>query len=106
MLNCYGRVCESTVANIFFIKNEMIYTPSLNEGCVAGIMRQFLLKTLPVKGFQIIEKEITIDELVDADEVFLTNSIQNIRWVKKISDKIFDSTVTRKIYSLVFSSTG
>jgi branched-chain amino acid aminotransferase len=50
ILNSEQRVCDSTVANVFWIRNETIYTPPLSEGCVAGVMRANLLQTLPAKG--------------------------------------------------------
>lgn len=99
LLNTYNRICESTIANVFLIKDGIIYTPPLSEGCVAGIMRNFLIDTISTAGFKLIEKQITVDEVMDADEVCLTNSIYNIRWVKQIGDKKFASGIAQKIYS-------
>jgi branched-chain amino acid aminotransferase len=101
VLNTYGRICDSTIANIFFIKNEIIYTPALSEGCVAGVMRKHVLNELTAAGFTCIEKEISTEELLGADEVFLTNSIYNIRWVKSIDDANFGNAITQKIYTAV-----
>jgi branched-chain amino acid aminotransferase len=102
VLNTYGRVCDSTIANIFFITNEIIYTPALTEGCVAGVMRKQVLNELTTAGFTCIEKEIAIEELLGADEVFLTNSIYNIRWVKSIDGANFgNNAITQKIYAAV-----
>ena len=101
ILNSYGRVCDSTIANIFLIKDEVIYTPVVTEGCVAGVMRKFMIDQLAATGFSCIEKAITVDELLNADEVFLTNSIYNLRWVKSINDKNFGNTLTQKIYTAV-----
>jgi aminodeoxychorismate lyase len=101
VLNSYGRICDSTIANIFLIKDEVVYTPALTEGCVAGVMRKFMIDQLAATGFTCIEKAITVDELLNADEVFLTNSIYNLRWVKSINDKNFGNTLTQKIYSAV-----
>ncbi|MEO5594269.1 MAG: aminotransferase class IV [Chitinophagaceae bacterium] len=81
LLNAADRICDATIANIFIIKNEVIYTSPLQEGCVAGIMRRLVLETLPAKGFNCQEKIITEEDLFTADEVFLTNSIKGIRWV-------------------------
>ncbi|MGG9961319.1 aminotransferase class IV [Ferruginibacter sp. SUN106] len=99
VLNSFDRICDTTIANIFIIKNEMIYTPSLTEACVAGVFRKYIIDQIPATGFFCKEKEITIDELLDADEVFLTNSIYNIRWVKSIADKNFGNLITQKIYA-------
>ena len=101
VLNTFGRICDATIANIFLVKNEIIYTPVLSEGCVAGVLREYLIRQLAVTGFTCIEKEITTDELLLADEVFLTNSIHNLRWVQRINDTVFINTVTQKIYAAV-----
>ncbi len=101
ILNSYGRICDSTIANIFLIKDDVVSTPALSEGCVAGIMRKYIINKISLSGFTCFEKEITIDELLSADEVFLTNSIYNIRWVKNITNKFFVNTVTQKIYTAI-----
>lgn len=98
LINQYGRICDSTIANVFIVKDEVIYTPALSEGCVAGVLRNYLLNNLSQTGFTCCEKELTIDELMNADEVFLTNSIYNIRWVKSVDSKTFGNTIIQKIY--------
>ena len=99
VLNSFGRICDSTIANIFFIKDEVVYTPALNEGCVGGVFRKYIIDQIPASGFTCKEKECTIEELLNADEIFLTNSIYNIRWVKSIAHKNFGNTITQKIYA-------
>ena len=99
LLNNYGRVCDTTIANIFFIKDETVYTPSLSEGGVAGIMHQHVLGWLKTEGYNSIQKEITVDELLEADEVFLTNSIYNLRWVQRINSTAYSNALTQKIYT-------
>lgn len=99
VLNSFGRICDTTIANIFFIKNEMVYTPSLKEGGVAGVLRQYIIEQLRSSGFDCSEKEVTVEELLQADEVFLTNSIYNLRWVKSIGDKTFHNQLIQKIYT-------
>lgn len=101
VLNSYGRICDATIANIFVVKKEIIYTPALSEGCVAGVVREYLIRKLSDYDFTCLEKEITIEELLAADEVFLTNSIYNMRWVKRINDTEFTNTVALKIYAAV-----
>jgi branched-chain amino acid aminotransferase len=101
LLNQHLRVCDSTIANIFIIKNKTIFTPSLAEGCVGGIMRQFLLEHLPSIGWKVEERQITEDFLMDGDEVFLSNSIYNIRWVASIANKTYGFAQTKEIYNLL-----
>jgi branched-chain amino acid aminotransferase len=99
VLNSYGRICESTMANIFYIKDNVVYTPALTEGCIAGIMRKFLLAKLPSIGYEAVKKEVTIEELMNADEVFFTNAVSPIRWVKSIDHKEFGNTITQKLFA-------
>ncbi len=106
LLNSYGKICDSTIANIFLIKNKEVITPALTEGCVAGIMRQQIINTLKEHGFTIIETSISIDDVLNADEMFLSNSIYNIRWVQQIGDKKFSHQTAQKIYLLLISTIG
>jgi len=103
VLNSFNRICESSIANVFLIKEEVIYTPPLSEGCVAGILRNFLIEQLDAEGFMLKEKIITPEDVMNADEIFLTNSITNIRWVKQIGNKEFTNKLTQKIYTAIIS---
>ncbi len=104
VLNDAGRICDSSIANIFLIKNEVISTVALEEGCIAGVMRKQVIKLLAENNIKVQEAAITVEELMDADEVFLTNSIFNIRWVQSIGDKNYTNQVVQKIYSGIFST--
>ncbi len=99
LLNTYGRICDSTIANIFIIKDTAIFTPSLSEGCVAGVMRKSIIRQLLNKGHELAEKEISVEALLNADEVFLTNSIYNVRWVQRIGDTTYRNDITKNIIS-------
>ncbi len=98
VLNQFERICDSTHANIFILKNNKIFTPALSEGCIAGVMRKFLIQTLPDLGFEVIQTKIEIAEMLEADEIFLSNSIYNIRWVSQFQNKEFSGLETTKIY--------
>ena len=74
--NTQNEIMESTIANIFWVKNGVIYTPPLASGCIAGVMRQRIIGL-----FTITEKPLTESELLDAEEVFLSNSIRKVRWI-------------------------
>jgi branched-chain amino acid aminotransferase len=104
LLNTDGRLCDTTIANIFLIKDETVYTPALHEACIAGIMRRHIINGLTAAGYTLVESRLTIDDLLNADEVFLSNSIYNMRWVGSINDKKYDCKTTQKIYATVFST--
>lgn len=101
VLNQHHRICDTTVANIFIIKNNVLYTPALNEGCVAGIMRKTILNTLSEKQLAIKEEAITEETLLEADEVFITNSMSNIRWVKAIGNKTYANKQTADMHAML-----
>ena len=104
LLNQFHRVCDSTIANVFLIKNEKVCTPALTEGCVAGVMRENVIDQLRSNGWRVIETEVTVEDILQADEVFLTNSIYDMRWVKSIRDKTYRNTAIQKIHRLVFAA--
>lgn len=104
LLNTMGGLCDTSIANIFLIKHEVIYTPALTEGCIAGVMRRNLVEKLTGAGYKLVEGKVSVDELLDADEVFLTNSIYNLRWVQSIGDKKYSNMQTQKIYTAFVST--
>lgn len=98
VLNTEGNIADSTIANIFLIRNSRIITPALAEGCVAGVMRRHLIEVLNNNWQPVEETRVTVDDVLDADEVFLTNAIKNIRWVRQFRDKIYTNQITAGIY--------
>lgn len=99
LLNAAGRICDASIANVFVVKNNCISTPPLEEAGVAGIMRRFMVENLPAKGFQIKEAPVTIADIKSADEVFLTNAIQGIRWVSHCGETVYDNRLTKNIFA-------
>ena len=101
LLNNYNRICDTTIANIFIIKDGIIYTPPLSEGCIAGVMRRFVIKQFQQPEFSLIEKSISVEGLENADEVFLTNSIHGISWVKQFRDKTYTNHKIKEIHTFI-----
>ena len=101
LLNSSGRICDSTIANVFFIKDEIVTTPALTEGCIAGVMRSRIISRLKEAGFTVKETTVTPEMLKEAHEIFLTNSIYNIRWVGSIEEKKYVNTAITKICRLL-----
>jgi branched-chain amino acid aminotransferase len=78
----------------------MIYTPPLSEGCVAGVMRRYLLEALGKAGYAVFEKEMDREFVQEADEVFLSNALRGIRWVQRSGDKNYSNEISSAIYAL------
>ena len=98
VLNSQERLADSTIANLFYVNNGQFFTPPLSEGCVAGVMRRHLLENMPHAGFTIVEKPVTPEDLLNADEIFLTNAIRGIRWVSSFRTTKFTNSLTSSIY--------
>jgi branched-chain amino acid aminotransferase len=98
VLNTHNRICDATIANIFCVSDGQIITPPLSEGCVAGIMRRYLLEQLPKAGYKVREEPIAVDQLSSVDEIFLTNATSGARWVQQYKGKKYTNEITGKIY--------
>lgn len=96
--NVKGHIADATIANIFLIKNNLVITPALAEGCISGVMRKWLVRRLAESKFDIREGVVTKNDLETFDEVFLTNAMTGIRWVKRFRDKTYSNTQTLKIF--------
>lgn len=101
LLNVDGNVCDSTNANVFVINGNNIITPPLSAGCVSGVMRRWLIDQIPSCGYNIIEKELTVEELEKGESVFLTNAIHMIRWVKNCGSRQYSKMNVLKLYNVL-----
>ena len=104
LLNTNDNIADSSIANLFMIKDGIISTPALSEGCVNGVMRRYLLEKLKDAGFRIKETPVLPEDVENADEVFLTNAIKGIRWVKQFRNKIYTNATTAEIYNRVLEN--
>jgi branched-chain amino acid aminotransferase len=95
MLNTDGQVSECTGDNIFAIKDGRILTPSTSTGILHGVTRRFVIKEIaPACGYEVEEAVFPLDELLSADEVFLTGTAAEVIGVTKIDDTVIgDGTV-------------
>ncbi len=98
ILNSVGNIIESTIANLFYFKDGMLFTPALSEGCVAGVMRKWLVEKLRIEGYEVKESRVSETDLMSADEVFLSNSIYNLRWVREINNKQFTLSTSLRMW--------
>lgn len=92
-LNEEGYVCEGSVSNIFFIKDNKIYTPDVKCGLLNGIIRKVIMKK-----FEVVETLIKKEELATFKSAFITNSLMEVRLVKNIDEIEFkDSKLIEEI---------
>jgi branched-chain amino acid aminotransferase len=98
LLNTMGKICDTTIANIFIIRNKIIYTPSLKEGCIAGVMRRWIIEKINYDGIKVKEKSLTIEDVKKADEMFVTNSLYPMRWVKQFQNIWYTNKQIKTLY--------
>ncbi len=96
VLNERGQICEASSSNILWIKGGVVFAPPTTDGQVSGTFQKILSEVLREEGIYIVEKPANFTELLDADEVLLTNAIQGIRWVQFLEGK--ELTCTKSIY--------
>ena len=85
MLDYRGFIAEATGANIFFVKNNKIYTP-LPDCFLDGITRRTVIKLAEDNGIEIIERKIMPEEMAEAEECFLTGTAAEVTPVQSIGD--------------------
>jgi branched-chain amino acid aminotransferase len=93
LLNEFGRAAECTSANLFAAFGNEVVTPPLSEGCLPGITREVLLEEIRVPGIQTIERELTLEELYHADEVFITSTTRGLLPVREIAGRALSSSI-------------
>lgn len=97
MLNMNGMVVEGTAENIFIVKNEMLITPPITSGALDGITRSSILSIAENLGINFRIRDISRDELYNADEVFLTGTAAEIKSIGEIDKIIISDGKTGKI---------
>ena len=94
LLNNEKKVVEALNGNLFLVKDQLIKTPSLKEGCLNGIVRKKLMGILgTLDSYNFEESFISPFELQKADELFITNAIKGIQPITKYRKKEYGNTV-------------
>jgi branched-chain amino acid aminotransferase len=100
MLDSNGYVAESTGANIFYVKNNKLYTP-IADCFLNGITRKTVIRIAKKNNIKVVKKRIFPKELLKADEIFLTGTAVEITPVSQIDNKKFNvGKITKKLVSL------
>jgi branched-chain amino acid aminotransferase group I len=74
-LNEKGLLAEASMSNIFIVTDGILRTPGLENGILPGITREIVLELAPRLGINTLEHDIQLDEVLHAQEAFLTNSL-------------------------------
>ena len=89
MLDLYGFVAETNATNIFMIKNGTVYTP-FADACLPGITRGLIIKICLENKIPVFEKNISVTELYNADQVFTTGTMGELAQVIEIDKRIIN----------------
>jgi branched-chain amino acid aminotransferase len=97
-------LAEGCISNVFLVKDSIIYTPKLSTPVLAGIARKTVCELAGKQSIKLLEKDLGIDELLSADEVFLTNVIMKVMPVAGIEKHTVGSgkvgPITKKLQGL------
>lgn len=78
------RLAEGCISNVFLVKDSTIYTPPIETPVLAGVARKTVCQLVLQKSIKLIEKDLSIDDLLGADEAFLTNVIMQVMPISRI----------------------
>ena len=102
MINEKGQIIESSNSNIFIVHNGVLYTPGLEDGCLAGTMRMQIINLALENNIKVYECNIMPQNLLSAEEIFLTNAIKGLQWVGSFRSKNYSTNaMARKFVVLL-----
>ncbi|MES2133252.1 MAG: aminotransferase class IV [Bacteroidota bacterium] len=105
LINENGNIIEAISSNIFAIKNGVLYTSPITDGCVDGVMRKQVLEIAKQHKILVFEQTLTVHTLTNGDELFLTNAMKGIQWVGQFKNKFYTNRTavffTEKLNALV-----
>ena len=92
LLDDKGHVSEAGSANIFWVKENVFYTPSLACNCIAGVGRRKIMEAIGNAGYTVIEGEFTAEELLEAEQVF-TSNVTGIAYLANLENRPYDTRI-------------
>jgi branched-chain amino acid aminotransferase len=101
VLNTENKICEASKANIFLVIDNEVHTPALHQGCVNGVMRRYVIEELKKLNIPVHQREVDENLPEKAEEVFLTNAINGMRWIKNFKGRNYQCKVIQKLYQQI-----
>lgn len=101
-LNDSNKLCEGLAANMFFIKDDVLATPSMHSGCYNDVLRSIVLMQAKALKLKVIQSgELSVEHIAEMDEVFLASEGKGIQWVLGLNNKRFVNQTTKKIHRAI-----
>ena len=94
-----NHLAEGCVSNVFLVKDSTVYTPPVETPVLAGVARKTVCRLAMENSIKLLEKNLNIDDCLQADEVFLTNVISGVRWVMSYKKKRFYNKFSKMLVS-------
>ena len=99
-----NRLAEGCISNVFLVKDSQLFTPPINTPVLPGVARKTVCQLAMQNSIKFTEKDLTIDDLLGADEIFLTNVIMQVMPITKVEKHtVGDSLVgpvSKKLHAL------
>jgi branched-subunit amino acid aminotransferase/4-amino-4-deoxychorismate lyase len=106
-LNQNQFLCEGAISNLFFVKDHVIHTPSIQCGLLPGIIRAEIIRLAKTNNLKLQTGKYTKTDLFNADETFLTNSLIGIMPISKIEHKTWNPkkfTITKTLTTVLMNT--
>ncbi|MFN0032473.1 MAG: aminotransferase class IV [Flavobacteriales bacterium] len=94
-------IIEATSSNVFIVSNGVLYTPTLEDGCVAGTMRMNIINLALDNKIKVYECTLNPQNLLSADEMFLTNAARGVEWVVAYRTKRYYNDMSKRIVTIL-----
>jgi branched-subunit amino acid aminotransferase/4-amino-4-deoxychorismate lyase len=104
VLNHKQNVCEAVSSNIFAVIDGVLKTPALTEGPISGTVRNFIVDFCRIHNIKLEQCAVTLDELKNAQEMFLTNAVSGIQSVTHFNHQTIPSTEMAKKFQTVLKN--
>ena len=98
-----GYVVEGASSNVFTVKDDVIYTPPLSDYLLGGITRDFVIRTARENNFRLLEKPITLPQLVNSDEIWITSSTRDIYAITRLNNRKIGNGKPGKVWQSMMS---
>lgn len=100
-----GNIIESSQGNLFIVSNGVLYTPSLADGCIGGVMRAQVINLALAHGIKVYECSLNPQNLLAADELFFSNAVSGIRWVSAYRTKRYTHRMAGALLEMLIKIT-
>jgi branched-chain amino acid aminotransferase len=104
IINDKGYIIEGTASNLFVVRDGELHTPAVHQGCIGGVMRMSVINEAIRQGIPCFESQLDVEDLLRADEVFLSNAVKGLMWVRSFRDKRYYHKMSDKLIAGINTS--